>query len=201
MLDEKLYPFLGKETDIFCNFATVFAYVDGDTSQLTKKLRKEINMELTSLEFASLSKEFSEKDVKISQLMTENDSLKTEIGKLREENAQLRERTQFLETDNTATKLNNLILKNYIILSAEKIKQFMATIYNLDRWAFLRSFVTWVVPEELKQLEQHTIEDMMALPKKEEGSSIGQQNNFYGNVGQNVGHTDSITFTDADKTK
>jgi len=44
--------------------------VDGDTSQLTKKLRKEINMELTSLEFASLSKEFSEKDVKISQLMT-----------------------------------------------------------------------------------------------------------------------------------
>lgn len=155
-------------------------------------------MELTSVEFASLSKEFSEKDVKISQLQAENASLKKENEMLREENTRLMERAEFLETDNTATKLNNLILKNYIILSAEKIKQFMATIYNLDRWAFLRSFVTWVVPEELKQLEQHTIEDMMALPKKEEGSSIGQQNNFYGNVGQNVGHTDLINVNPND---
>lgn len=155
-------------------------------------------MELTSVEFASLSKEFSEKDVKISQLLAENDSLKKENEMLRKENVKLKEYNQVLETINTATKLNNLILKNYIILSAEKIKQFLTSMCNFDRWAFLRTFVTWAVPEELKQLEQNTIDDTMALPEEEKAPPVSQQNNFYGNVGQNVGYTDLIKFTNND---
>ncbi|MBR2231363.1 MAG: hypothetical protein IJ891_03250 [Prevotella sp.] len=153
-------------------------------------------MNLTSVEFASLSKEFSEKDVKISQLQAENASLKKENEMLREENMQLKDHNQLLETINTAAKLNNLILKNYIILSVEKIKQFMASMSNFDRWAFLRSFVSWAVPEELKQLEQHIVDDTMKLPEEGNKSSFSQQNNFYGNVGQNVGHTDMITLND-----
>lgn len=97
----------------------------------------------------------------VKELQDSSDKKEKEIEGLRNENAVLRVMKDQAEFTNT-------FLREYIILSAEKIKTFNLSMRGMKEWAFLRSFISWVLPEKhrLKQLEH--LDEVMKLPKPDE---------------------------------
>ena len=73
-------------------------------------------------------------------------------------------RCERAEQLHTASAMENRFLKNYIMLSAEKIMEFVRTLKSIDHWALLRTFVQWSVPKELEAVERERIEEVMPLP-------------------------------------
>ena len=53
------------------------------------------------------------------------------------------------ETMKAASEMENLYLKNYFMLSLERIRAFVERLKSIDHWAFLRTFMQWALPEEL----------------------------------------------------
>ena len=126
-------------------------------------------MNITSEELFSISERMSEKDKILARYEMEMQKLRVERDVLEKDNALLKERVSFLEKMLAAAELKSIMLKNYIILSAEKIKSFVATLSNFDRWAFLHTFMTWSIPDEHKAEELEMIDEVMQLPNTSTG--------------------------------
>ena len=123
-------------------------------------------MQLDTEEFGALAEMLSAQ--KIS-------ALKRELEAAREDAALWRSRYEAAETRWAAADIENLYLKNCFVLSLEKIKQFVEGLSTVERWAFLRSFVMWSMPEELKARELPMIEQVMPMPQPQQYTT----NNYY----------------------
>lgn len=99
------------------------------------------------------------------EMQQDYDELKRKYAALEQENKQLREENKRLQTEVKESEIKSSYLLNYIILSAEKIKEFVRVLHNMDRWAFLRTFVMWSVPDNLRAQEQKRIEEVLGLPQ------------------------------------
>lgn len=157
-------------------------------------------MEFNKEEFDSLTQKLEQYAAQLSTLQTklelqpEIESMKNEVACLRQkldvvtaERDELAEkyeaehqRCEELDNQVTTAMVENAWLKNYIILSAEKIREFMMKLKSIDRWAFLRSFVTWVIPEELRNEELELVEEVMALPPESPKGVVMNQPTFQG---------------------
>ncbi len=91
-------------------------------------------------------------------------ALERELAKANEETAFWRSRCEQLEQMQVASTVENLVLKNYIMLSAEKMKVFVARLGKMEQWAFLRTFVEWSLPDELEREERAMLNKVMPLP-------------------------------------
>ena len=97
----------------------------------------------------------------VKEMQGRIDNKEKEIEGLRNENAALRVMKDQAE-------FTNSFLREYIILSAEKIRTFNLSLGGMKEWAFLRSFMSWALPEahRLKQLEH--LDEVMKLPENKD---------------------------------
>lgn len=114
-------------------------------------------MDLTMDEFQRLSDEKSQQSLKVAELQRLL-AVKTL------ENAKLMEEAQLLKMEFAATRLENMLLKNYITLSAEKIKVFVSHLNGIDRFAFLKTFLEYVLPQERYQEQLLLVNEVMTMP-------------------------------------
>ena len=70
------------------------------------------------------------------------------------------------------------------MLSVERIKSFMRRLKDIDRWAFLRTFVFWSLPAELEEQEKALAEEVMALPDEQPVMSVDAKQVVMNNNGR-----------------
>ena len=63
-----------------------------------------------------------------------------------------------------AAKLENLVLKSYITLSADKVKAFVKRLSSVDRFSFLKLFLEWSLPDEFQLEQMKLLNDVMVMP-------------------------------------
>ena len=102
------------------------------------------------------------------------------------ENTRLTETVKVLEAANMAAKLENMMLRNYITLSVEKIKAFVSRLKGIERFAFLKTFLEYVLPQEHYQEQLLLVNEVMTLP---DGRTVTGDT-----------HTHYVTLTGSDAT-
>ena len=115
-------------------------------------------MDLTVDEFQRLADDKSQYEKRIAEL-------ERQLAEEKKVNGQLRDRVACLEMANTAERLKNMVLRNYITLSVEKIKQFVKHLTGIDRFSFLKTFLEFVLPQEYYQEQLLLVNELMTIPE------------------------------------
>lgn len=127
-------------------------------------------MDLTMDEFMRLADDKSQQAMRIAEL-------ERQLAVKTSENARLTETVKVLEAANMAAKLENMMLRNYITLSVEKIKAFVSRLKGIERFAFLKTFLEYVLPQEHYQEQLLLVNDVMTMP--DERTAAGDTYNHY----------------------
>lgn len=137
-------------------------------------------MDITIEELNALTEQMSTMRVKIAEYelkLAEKDNALAEkdemICQLDDENKQLKEAQKNLD-------LENSFLRNIIMLSGERIKEFMKRVKGIERWAFLRTFLEWTIPDRLRNEQMKLLDEVMALPKEQKPSMVIENPTFHG---------------------
>jgi hypothetical protein len=128
-------------------------------------------MDLSIEEFQRLADDKSLQAMRIADL-------KRMLAETKNENEQLKSKVKQLEMANAAERLKNMLLTNYITLSVEKIKTFVSHLKGLDRFAFLKTFLEYVLPAEHYQEQLLLVNEVMVIPE-EPKQPIGDTHNHY----------------------
>lgn len=128
-------------------------------------------MDLSIEEFQRLADDKSLQTMRIADL-------ERQLAQKTIENEQLKSKVKQLEMANAAERLKNMLLKNYITLSVEKIKSFVSHLKGLDRFAFLKTFLEYVLPAENYQEQLLLVNEVMVIPE-EPKQLIGDTHNHY----------------------
>ena len=90
-------------------------------------------------------------------------------------------KAELVEAQNvtTAKYMENICLRNLLILSGERIKSFMQHLKNIDKWAFLRTFVDCCLPDRHRVEQQRLINELMTLPDDSIPPQILMQNPMF----------------------
>ena len=128
-------------------------------------------MDLSIEEFQRLADDKSRQTMRIADL-------ERQLAQKTIENEQLKSKVKQLEMANAAERLKNMLLKNYITLSVEKIKSFVSHLKGLDRFAFLKTFLEYVLPAENYQEQLLLVNEVMVIPE-EPKQLIGDTHNHY----------------------
>ena len=136
-------------------------------------------MDLTMDEFMRLADDKSQQAMRIAEL-------ERQLAVKTSENTRLTETVKVLEAANMAAKLENMMLRNYITLSLEKIKAFVSRLKGIERFAFLKTFLEYVLPQEHYQEQLLLVNEVMTLP---DGRTVTGDT-----------HTHYVTLTGSDAT-
>ena len=136
-------------------------------------------MDLTMDEFMRLADDKSQQAMRIAEL-------ERQLAVKTSENTRLTETVKVLEAANMAAKLENMMLRNYITLSVEKIKAFVGCLKGIERFAFLKTFLEYVLPQEHYQEQLLLVNEVMTLP---DGRTVTGDT-----------HTHYVTLTGSDAT-
>ena len=136
-------------------------------------------MDLTMDEFMRLADDKSHQAMRIAEL-------ERQLAVKTSENTRLTETVKVLEAANMAAKLENMMLRNYITLSVEKIKAFVSRLKGIERFAFLKTFLEYVLPQEHYQEQLLLVNEVMTLP---DGRTVTGDT-----------HTHYVTLTGSDAT-
>lgn len=117
-------------------------------------------MKITIDEFNALTGDRVSASMKITELERENGFLNKEIERLNQELSVVMERQ-------TSMDLENRLLKNVLLLSAERIKEFMKHLRSMDRWAILRTFVECTLAERNRKEQMALMDEVMTLPEEQ----------------------------------
>lgn len=141
-------------------------------------------MDLSIEEFQRLADDKSLQTMRIADL-------ERQLAQKTIENEQLKSKVKQLEMANAAERLKNMLLKNYITLSVEKIKSFVSHLKGLDRFAFLKTFLEYVLPTENYQEQLLLVNEVMVIPE-EPKKPIGDTHNHYVTMtGSSVNYTEN----------
>ena len=136
-------------------------------------------MDLTMDEFMRLADDKSQQAMRIAEL-------ERQLAVKTSENTRLTETVKVLEAANMAAKLENMMLRNYITLSVEKIKAFIGRLKGIERFAILKTFLEYVLPQEHYQEQLLLVNEVMTLP---DGRTVTGDT-----------HTHYVTLTGSDAT-
>ena len=128
-------------------------------------------MDLSIEEFQRLADDKSRQTMRIAEL-------ERQLAEKTSENEQLKSYAKQLEMAHAAEKLKNMLLRNYITLSVEKIKAFVSHLKGIDRFAFLKTFLEYVLPSEHYQEQLLLVNEVMVIPE-EPKQPIGDTHNHY----------------------
>ena len=147
-------------------------------------------MNISYDEFMRLSQELAEKDVCIAQLRDKLQVTEEKLDEERQKNSVLQEENSILKTQRDKVEFENSVLRKYILLSKEKIAEFVKTLRNINHWAFLRAFVVWALPEEFREQEMPCVDEVMGLPKDNPTGIVMNQPTFQGPMYDVHGNSD-----------
>ena len=135
-------------------------------------------MDLTIEEFQKMTDDRSQQAIRIAML-------EQQINEKNQVIEALKNRVECLEMTNTAERLTNLLLKNYITLSVGKIKTFLTHLKGIERFAFLKAFLEYVLPSEHYQEQLLLVNEVMIIPE-EPKQAVETHNHFEAGSGCQV---------------
>lgn len=146
-------------------------------------------MDLSVDEFQRLADDKSRQKMRIADL-------ERQLTEKNKENEQLKDLVKQLEMANAAERLKNLFLKNYITLSVEKIKTFVSHLSGLDRFAFLKTFLEYVLPAESYQEQLLLVNEVMTIPEEPKQPKGDTHNHYVTMTGDAACYTENNNTTD-----
>ena len=123
--------------------------------------------------------------------------LERQLAKTKNENEQLKSQVKQLEMVNAAERLKNMLLKNYITLSVEKIKSFVSHLSGLDRFAFLKTFLEFVLPAEHYQEQLLLVNEVMVIPEEPKQPKGDTHNHYVTMTGSSASYTENNNAPDS----
>ena len=147
-------------------------------------------MDLSMDEFQRLAEDKSLQAMRIADL-------ERQLAKTKNENEQLKSQVKQLEMVNAAERLKNMLLKNYITLSVEKIKSFVSHLSGLDRFAFLKTFLEFVLPAEHYQEQLLLVNEVMVIPEEPKQPKGDTHNHYVTMTGSSASYTENNNAPDS----
>ena len=147
-------------------------------------------MDLSMDEFQRLADDKSLQAMRIADL-------ERQLAKTKNENEQLKSQVKQLEMVNAAERLKNMLLKNYITLSVEKIKSFVSHLSGLDRFAFLKTFLEFVLPAEHYQEQLLLVNEVMVIPEEPKQPKGDTHNHYVTMTGSSASYTENNNAPDS----
>ena len=147
-------------------------------------------MDLSIEEFQRLADDKSQQAMRIADL-------ERQLAKTKNENEQLKSQVKQLEMVNAAERLKNMLLKNYITLSVEKIKSFVSHLSGLDRFAFLKTFLEFVLPAEHYQEQLLLVNEVMDIPEDPKQPKGDTHNHYVTMTGSSASYTENNNAPDS----
>lgn len=135
-------------------------------------------MDLTIEEFQKMTDDRSLQAIRMAML-------EQQINEKNQVIEALKNRVECLEMTNTAERLTNLLLKNYITLSVGKIRTFLTHLKGIERFAFLKAFLEYVLPSEHYQEQLLLVNEVMIIPE-EPKQAVETHNHFEAGSGCQV---------------
>lgn len=147
-------------------------------------------MNISYDEFKCLSQERTDKEVVIAQLKRDLEMANNLLEKERAKNRALCEESSRLKAQRDKAEFEISVLRKYILLSKEKIAEFVKTLRSINHWAFLRAFVMWALPDEYRELEMPGVDEVMGLPQGNATGIVMNQPTFQGPMYDVHGNSD-----------
>lgn len=123
-------------------------------------------MEVTVTEFQALADAQSQQALTIAQLTRKLEEKERENAVLHEENYRLKGELEAQKMVNAAATFENLLLKNYIMLSVEKIRQAVKKL-KVEKFALIKTFIEWVLPPEHMREQLLLVNELMSIPDEQ----------------------------------
>ena len=146
-------------------------------------------MDLSIEEFQRLADDKSHQTMMIA-------NLERKLAEKTDENELLKRKVEQLEMANAAERLKNMLLKNYITLSVEKIKSFVSHLSGLDRFAFLKTFLEFVLPAEHYQEQLLLVNEVMVIPEEPKQQKGDTHNHYVTMTGDSASYTENNNTPD-----
>ncbi len=146
-------------------------------------------MDLSIEEFQRLADDKSQQAMRIADL-------ERQLAEKTVENEQLKGKVKQLEMVNATERLKNMLLKNYITLSVEKIKSFVSHLSGLDRFAFLKTFLEFVLPAEHYQEQLLLVNEVMVIPEEPKQPKGDIHNHIVTMTGNSATYTENNNTPD-----
>jgi hypothetical protein len=124
----------------------------------------------------------------LAEQQAENTRQKSEIERMKVE-------LKLAQSANTASYMEKIYLRNLLILSGERIKSFMQHLKNIDKWAFLRTFVDCCLPDRYRAEQQQLMNELMALPDENAQPQILMQNPTFEGPMYDVHDNDDVNLS------
>jgi len=133
-------------------------------------------MNISIEDFNALSAERSSRDVKIAQLemematerlnhQHEMENFMAEREALWQENQKLRKQVHMMRADYENLRYENLWMKQFILISVDRVRSFFSHIRNIELLAAIKAFVLEVLPENATPEQIAFATKTMELPK------------------------------------
>ena len=153
-------------------------------------------MEISIEELNALSDRTGAMQVRIAELERALTQQQDENTRLRGEMDQMK--MQLVETQNASTMnyMENIYLRNLLILSGERIKTLVQHLKSIERWAFLRTFVDCCLPDGHRAEQQRLMNELMALPEDSTKPQILMQNPTFEGPMYDVHDNDDVKFSE-----
>lgn len=162
-------------------------------SQEVKYTRLEMKFERLEDDYINVKAQLAKSEAENLELSATNRTLEETVRLLQEEihalKAKLNDRADAstMSDQEMIQKAIVLLLKNYLLLSIEKVKEFMKTRdVNLTTASIIRGFVEDTIPDELKTKLLEVIHNVVLLPGKPEQPKFEPTINggqaFFGNI-------------------
>ena len=147
-------------------------------------------MDLSIEEFQRLADERSLQAMRIADM-------ERQLAEKKNENEQLKSYVKQLEMANATERLKNMLLRNYITLSVEKIKSFVSRLSGLDRFAFLKTFLEYVLPAEHYQEQLLLVNEVMVIPEEPKQPKGDTHNHYVTMTGSSASYTENNNVPDS----
>ena len=146
-------------------------------------------MELNTQEFEVLATMIN--DRRIETLEREIESQGQLIETLKRENEKLHEHMDLMQREYENLRFENHWMKQYILLSVERVKSFFSHMRNIELLSAVKTFVLSVLPENASAEQIAYASKMMEVPM-DEPEQPRVVNNFNAPVGQQVSHVNQV---------
>ena len=158
-------------------------------------------MNISLEDFNALSAERSSRDVRIAQLemektaerlehQREKEALMAERDALWKENQELKKQIDMMQVDFDNLRYENLWMKQFILISVDRVRSFFAHIRNIELLSAIKSFVLEVLPENATPEQIAFATKTMELPKDDGLPAMihvdGDYNDIHNNGGVNI---------------
>ena len=135
-------------------------------------------MDITIEELNALTEKTSSMHVRIADLEHQLREKTKEAAEKEEENRILKNENSILKEEARNAKIENSYLRSIIMLSGERIKEFMKRVTGIERWAFLRAFMEWAIPDWARKEQMKLLDEIMELPEEQKPSVVHVSGNY-----------------------